>query len=140
MTQAAHPSPDSQAPEPSSTPFDLLGGEAAVRALVDRFYDLMELEPQFQGLRALHPQDLQGSRDKLYWFMCGWLGGPDHYIERFGHPRLRARHLPYAIGNLERDQWMACMLLAMEDLAVPEPLASRLAQALQGTADWMRNR
>ena len=140
MTQAAHPGPDSQAPEPSSTPFDLLGGEAAVRALVDRFYDLMELEPQFQGLRALHPQDLQGSRDKLYWFLCGWLGGPDHYIERFGHPRLRARHLPYAIGNLERDQWMACMLLAMEDRAVPEPLASRLAQALQGTADWMRNR
>jgi hemoglobin len=140
MTQAAHPGPDSPAPEPRTTAFDLLGGEAAVRALVDRFYDLMELEPQFQGLRALHPQDLQGSRDKLYWFLCGWLGGPNHYIERFGHPRLRARHLPYAIGHLERDQWMACMLLAMEDCAVPEPLAGRLAQALQGTADWMRNR
>jgi hemoglobin len=128
------------AAEQTPSAFDLLGGEAAVRALVDRFYDLMDLEPQFAGLRALHPQDLEGSRDKLHWFLCGWLGGPNHYIERFGHPMLRARHLPYAIGNSERDQWMACMLLAMEDLAVPEPLAGRLAQALHGTADWMRNR
>lgn len=129
-------SADTQAP----SAFDLLGGEDAVRALVDRFYDLMDLEPQFAGLRALHSQNLDGSRDKLHWFLCGWLGGPNHYIERFGHPMLRARHLPYAIGNSERDQWMACMLLAMEDRAVPEPLAGRLAQALHGTADWMRNR
>lgn len=129
-----------QAGGSAATAFELLGGEEAVRALVDRFYDLMELEPQFLGLRALHPQDLGSSRDKLHWFLCGWLGGPNHYIERFGHPVLRARHLPYPIGNSERDQWMACMLMAMEDRAVPEPLAGRLAQALQGTADWMRNK
>jgi truncated hemoglobin YjbI len=84
-----------------------------VRALVDRFYDLMDLEPAYAGIRALHPPTLDGSRDKLFWFLCGWLGGPNHYIERFGHPRLRARHLPYAIGIAERDQWMACMLQAM---------------------------
>lgn len=140
MTKTPQAGDDADATRSGQTPFDQLGGEPAVRALVDRFYDLMELEPQFQGLRALHPQDLQGSRDKLHWFLCGWLGGPDHYIERFGHPRLRARHLPYAIGSAERDQWMACMLLAMEDCAVPQQLATRLAQALQGTADWMRNR
>ena len=122
------------------TPFQRLGGEAPVRALVDRFYDLMSLEPQFAGLRALHPQDLSGSRDKLFWFLCGWLGGPDHYIERFGHPRLRARHLPYAIGLSERDQWMACMMLAMQEEGLPEDLADGLARAFFGTADWMRNR
>jgi hemoglobin len=121
------------------TAFELVGGEAKVRALVDRFYDLMDLEPQFTGIRALHPNTLDSSRDKLFWFLCGWLGGPNHYIERFGHPRLRARHLPFPIGESERDQWLACMGLAMQDEALPEPLRERLMQAFFGTADWMRN-
>lgn len=121
-------------------PFEQLGGEAAVRALVDRFYDLMDLEPRFAGIRALHPTTLDGSRDKLYWFLCGWLGGPNHYVDRFGHPMLRARHLPFAIGSTERDQWMDCMTQAMSECRVPEDLAAQLRQAFQGTADWMRNR
>ena len=129
---------DTAAAGPS--PFERLGGEAPVRALVDRFYDLMDLEPQFQALRALHPSDMAGSRDKLFWFLCGWLGGPDHYIERFGHPRLRARHMPYAIGIAERDQWMACMMLAMQEQGLDPALADGLTRALFGTADWMRNR
>ena len=124
----------------AATPFERLGGEPGVRALVDRFYDLMDLEPAYAELRALHPPDLTGSRDKLFWFLCGWLGGPNHYIERFGHPMLRARHLPYAIGTRERDQWMACMLSAMTELQVEPALATRLAESLFGTADWMRNR
>lgn len=122
------------------TPFERLGGEPGVRALVDRFYDLMDLESAYAGIRALHPGTLDGSRDKLFWFLCGWLGGPSHYIERFGHPMLRARHLPYRIGIAERDQWMACMLQAMRDEGVDEALAGRLAEAFFGTADWMRNR
>jgi hemoglobin len=123
-----------------ATPFERLGGEGAVRSLVDRFYDLMDLEPAYAGLRALHPAALEGSRDKLFWYLCGWLGGPNHYIERFGHPMLRARHLPYAIGNAERDQWMACMTQALHECAVDAELAQGLRQAFQGTADWMRNR
>ncbi len=122
------------------TPFERLGGEPAVRALVDRFYDLMDLEERFAELRALHPTTLDGSRDKLHWFLCGWLGGPQHYVERFGHPMLRARHLPFPIGVRERDQWMGCMLQAMDDEGVDEALAQQLAEALFGTADWMRNR
>jgi hemoglobin len=122
-----------------ATPFEQLGGEDGVRALVDRFYDLMDLESAFAGIRALHPATLEGSRDKLHWFLCGWLGGPSHYIERFGHPMLRARHLPYAIGISERDQWLACMTQAMQERGVDEALASQLAQAFFGTADWMRN-
>jgi hemoglobin len=117
-----------------------MGGEAAVRALVDRFYDLMDLEPAYAGLRALHPSALEGSRDKLHWFLCGWLGGPDLYVERFGHPRLRARHLPYAIGIRERDQWLACMQQAMTECAVDPALAARLAESFFNTADWMMNR
>jgi hemoglobin len=123
-----------------STAYELLGGEAAVRALVDRFYDLMDLEPAYAGIRALHPADLHGSRDKLFWFLSGWLGGPDLYQRRFGHPRLRARHLPYPIGIAERDQWMACMQQAMSECQVDPELSRRLAESFSGTADWMRNR
>jgi hemoglobin len=122
------------------TPFERLGGEPGVRALVDRFYDLMDLEPRFAELRAVHPTTLESARDKLFWFLCGWLGGPSHYIERFGHPMLRARHLPYPIRSVERDQWMGCMLQAMQDEGVEQALMQRLAEALYGTADWMRNK
>ncbi|MCP3025133.1 group II truncated hemoglobin [Cupriavidus basilensis] len=124
---------------PEVTAYALIGGEARVRELVDRFYDLMDLEDEFKGLRALHPASLDGSRDKLFWFLCGWLGGPNHFIERFGHPRLRARHMPFEIGTSERDQWMRCMALAMQDVGLPEDLQLRLMQAFFGTADWMRN-
>jgi len=123
-----------------STPFVQLGGEARVRELVDRFYDLMELDPEFAAIRALHPNTLEGSRDKLFWFLCGWLGGPAHYVQRFGHPRLRARHLPFAIGSAERDQWLVCMARAMHDVGVGQPLFDRLLESFYGTADWMRNR
>lgn len=125
--------------EPALTAFDWVGGEAAVRALVDRFYDLMDLEPRFATLRALHPSDLSGSRDKLHWFLCGWLGGPDRYVERFGHPRLRARHLPFKIGIAERDQWMDCMRQAMNECELDPELRQRLDASFMNTADWMRN-
>jgi hemoglobin len=122
------------------TAFELLGGEQKVRDLVDRFYDLMDLEPEFAVIRAMHPTPLDGSRDKLFWFLCGWLGGPDMYIERFGHPRLRARHLPFAIASVERDQWLRCMAWAMQDCAIDEQLQERLMQSFFNTADWMRNK
>ena len=122
-----------------ATAFDWVGGEAAVRALVDRFYDLMDLEPAYARLRAVHPPTLDSARDKLFWFLCGWLGGPDHYQSRFGHPRLRARHLPFKIGIAERDQWMACMIQAMAECELDPLLQERLAESFMGTADWMRN-
>lgn len=139
MTTAAC-APDREPAAAEPTLFELLGGERGVRELVDRFYDLMDLEPRFAGIRALHPTTLDGSRDKLFWFLCGWLGGPSLYVERFGHPRLRARHLPYPIGIAERDQWLACMALAMSELGVEPRLFDRLLEAFGGTADWMRNR
>ena len=126
--------------ETTTTAFEALGGEAAVRTLVDRFYDLMDLEPAYRELRAMHPTTLSGSRDKLHWFLCGWLGGPQHYVERFGHPMLRARHLPFSIGIAERDQWLACMQQAMTELQLEPAMSQRLAEAFFNTADWMRNR
>ncbi len=127
-------------PTQAPNPYDILGGDPGVRALVDRFYDLMDLEPRFAALRAIHPSSLDGSRDKLYWFLSGWLGGPDLYQQRFGHPRLRMRHFPYAIGVAERDAWMACMRQALEEQGVDAALRARLDEAFAGTADWMRNR
>lgn len=127
-------------PAEQTTAFERVGGEGAVRALIDRFYDLMDLEPGFRELRALHPTTLDGSRDKLHWFLCGWLGGPQHYVERYGHPMLRARHLPFSIGIRERDQWLACMAQAMREGGMDADLAERLEQAFFSTADWMRNR
>lgn len=124
----------------SDSAFELMGGEAGVRALVDSFYDRMSLDERFADILALHPVPLDGSRDKLYWFLCGWMGGPDLYIERFGHPRLRARHLPYPIASRERDQWLLCMAEAMADVNVPQPLFDRLLESFSSTADWMRNR
>ncbi len=133
------PTDDDERPPHTQTAFELLGGEAPVRQLVDRFYDLMDLEPDYAALRAVHPPTLDSARDKLFWFLCGWLGGPNHYIERYGHPRLRARHLPYRIGIRERDQWLDCMGRAMRELGVAAALQPRLAQAFAQTADWMRN-
>jgi hemoglobin len=125
---------------PFDTPFAWMGGETQVRALVDRFYDLMDLEPGYQALRDAHGSTLQDARDKLFWFLCGWLGGPEHYTERYGHPRLRMRHMPFSIGALERDQWLACMDQAMQETQVDSVLRERLNESFFKTADWMRNR
>ena len=122
-----------------ATPFEWIGGEARVLALVTRFYDLMDLEPAYRELRAAHGSSLESAREKLYWFLCGWLGGPNHYTDRFGHPRLRMRHMPFAIGILERDQWLACMDQAMGEVDVPAALRERLKTSFFQTADWMRN-
>lgn len=123
-----------------TTPYEMLGGEAGVARLTDRFYQLMDTVPQFAGIRAMHPESLQGSRDKLFMFLSGWLGGPDLFVEKFGHPRLRARHLPFAIGTAERDQWVACMVLAMEDCGIEEGLRQHLLKSFFNTADFMRNK
>jgi len=122
-----------------STPFEWIGGEARVQLLVDRFYDLMDLEPAYAVLRAVHSTSLDDARQKLFWFLCGWLGGPQYFVERFGHPRLKARHMPFKIGLVERDQWLACMHQAMAEVAVPAGLQAKLKASFFQTADWMRN-
>ncbi len=121
------------------TAFELIGGADGVKALVTRFYDLMDLEPAYGHLRGLHGSTLDGARQKLVLFLSGWLGGPDLYVQQYGHPRLRARHLPFPIGVRERDDWLACMHQAMDELRLAPDLRLRLDQAFAKTADWMRN-
>ncbi len=125
---------------PFETPFEWIGGEARIREMVDRFYDLMDLEPGYAELRAAHGSELVNARERLNMFLCGWMGGPQHYTERFGHPRLRMRHMPFSIGIAERDQWVACMDQAMLETGVDEALRERLKASFMNTADWMRNR
>jgi hemoglobin len=124
---------------PHATPFEWIGGEDKVKALVESFYDLMDLEPKYAALRAAHGSELTRARQHLFWYLCGWLGGPQHYTDRFGHPRLRMRHMPFSIGTVERDQWLACMDQAMGETGVDAALRQRLKDSFFQTADWMRN-
>ena len=122
------------------TLFETIGGEHVVRALVDRFYDLMDAAPEAAELRALHPADLAESRNKLFWFLVGWSGGPPMYVERFGHPRLRARHLPFPIGESERDQWLWCMQQALQETITDEGARTQFSRNFMQLADFMRNK
>ena len=120
--------------------YDQLGGEASVRRIVDRFYDLMSELPETQGILAMHPKDLTDSRNKLFKFLSGFWGGPSLYIQEYGHPMLRARHLPFSIGENERDQWLLCMNRAIDELVEDQFLQTRLKQSFFLTANHMRNR
>jgi hemoglobin len=122
------------------TLFEELGGAGKIRDLVEKFYDIMDADPRALGIRAMHSADLTEAREKLFMFLAGWSGGPSLYIERYGHPMLRKRHMPFAIGESERDQWMFCMVRAMHEIKMEEPMVVRLAQALWSVADFMRNK
>lgn len=127
-----------------NTFFELLGGEASgtdnIRNLVETFYDIMDSDPKVIPLRTMHQPDLTSAREKLFMFLSGWTGGPQLYIERYGHPMLRKRHLPFAIDESARDQWMYCMIKAMHQLKYEDVLMRRLAEQLYDVADFMRNR
>lgn len=123
----------------SPTPFELLGGDAGVRRLVDRFYDLMDTAPEAAAVRALHATSLKASREKLHLFLTGWTGGPPVYVERHGHPRLRMRHFPFRIGARERDEWLWCMDQALAEHDMPDWLRTHLRERLHALADHMRN-
>jgi hemoglobin len=124
----------------TATPFSRIGGEPAVRRLVKRFYELMDTLPEAYGIRKLHAADLSGSEEKLFMFLSGWLGGPQLYVEKFGHPKLRARHLPFTIASDEARQWMLCMREAMAEVITDEALRAGLDKSLDDLAHHMRNR
>ena len=121
------------------TPYDRLGGAVAVRKLVTRFYDLMGELPEAREVLAMHPANLASSREKLFEFLSGWLGGPQLYMQRRGHPRLRARHLPFRIDRAARDAWMRCMQQALEECAEDVVLKEQLLSSFHRLADHMRN-
>jgi hemoglobin len=125
--------------ESTPTHYDALGGEDGIRALVDRFYDLMDTAPEAMHVRALHAASLTSSREKLRLFLTGWTGGPQLYVEKHGNPMLRMRHLPFAIGEVERDEWLWCMARALNMHVMDPALRSYLQQRMTALAEHMRN-
>ena len=122
------------------TPFERIGGQPTVDRIIDAFYDGMDTLPEARIIRALHPEDLGSTRVVLKKYLAEWLGGPPAYSQERGHPRLRARHLPFSIGDDERDAWMFCMRRAMEEVVTDEVAREWILQKLSQVADWMRNR
>jgi len=135
MSQPSAPTPQ--------TLYDLLGGEPEathkIREIVEAFYDVMDSDEKAKTVRLMHPEDLTSSREKLFMFLSGWTGGPQLYIERYGHLFLRRQHLPFKIGEEERDQWIYCMTKGMLNLKMEEEKIKALLNALYPIADFMRN-
>ncbi|MDQ5769101.1 MAG: group II truncated hemoglobin [Candidatus Thiothrix sulfatifontis] len=125
---------------PITTHYDMLGGEAGISRLVNRFYDIMDELPEAWELRKIHPQDSQPARDKLFKFLSGWLGGPGLYEAEYGHPRLRMRHAPFPVDTQMRDQWLLCMNMALDEQVTDELLKMQLKASFANVADHMRNR
>ena len=126
--------------ESEKTLYELIGGEKELRALVDRFYDAMDSSPEAAKVRAIHPDDLSQSREKLFMFLSGWSGGPALYIQAFGHPRLRQRHMPFPIGKAERNEWLWCMDKALEESQFDLQLVDYLKKRFTEIANSMQNR
>ncbi len=124
---------------PENPPYEPIGGLEGVTSLVNAFYDFMDSEVEFEGIRKMHPSDLTQSKEKLTEFLSGWLGGPDLYVRKHGHPRLRMRHAPFAIGNSERDQWIGCMAKAMDQQGIEGELRKFLDARFAHVADFMKN-
>ncbi len=126
--------------DPTLTPFQRVGGQPAVDRIIDSFYDRMDTVPEARVIRKLHPEDLSATRVVLKKYLAEWLGGPQAYSQERGHPRLRARHLPFSIGDDERDAWMFCMRGAIEEVVTDEAAREGVLLKLSQVADWMRNR
>jgi hemoglobin len=119
--------------------YEMLGGESGLRSLVNRFYDIMDRSPEASKIRSFHARSLKQSREKLFMFLSGWSGGPQLYTEKFGHPRLRMRHMPFAIGSVERDQWLWCMNKALDEGGYDPRVVEFLKIRFGEVADFMRN-
>jgi len=122
------------------TAYEIIGGEAMVRQIADRFYDIMASDPAAARIRALHAEDLSAVRQRLFEFLSGWLGGPPLYFQRPDHKCIVSAHRPFAIGAAERDEWMLCMRRALEECGLPQDFRTVLEEAFQRTAEAFRNR
>jgi len=119
--------------------YERLGGETGVRQLVDLFYDGMDSLPEARHIRSLHQAELHSAREKLFQYFSGWFGGPPLFIERYGHPRLRARHFHVPIGVVDRDAWLGCLMAALKEMQLGDDLLKDLLEKIVPMADHMRN-
>lgn len=121
------------------TPYDLMGGEPAILSIVDRFYFYMDTLPEAKDVRGVHQEDLSRAKDRLFKFLSGWLGGPDLFVQEYGHPRLRQRHFPFVVNQQGRDQWMLCMKKSLYEVSMPDVIRKNILQALDDLATHMMN-
>jgi hemoglobin len=122
------------------TLYEAIGGDVTVRALSKRFYELMDSLPEAKNCRAIHPPSLEGSQAKFYDYLTGYLGGPPVYVEKYGHPRLRSRHLSAAIGPVERDEWLLCFRRALDEIFENPKLRDIIWPAIERLGHHMQNR
>ncbi len=122
-----------------SSIYQRIGGEEGLHHFVDVLYDTMDSLPQVRHIRAMHPADLDYARDRLFMFLSGMLGGPPLYMEAFGHPRLRQKHLHFEIGDAERDQWLLCAQFAADALDIDDSARDDLMVKLALMANHLRN-
>ncbi len=123
----------------SRMPVQRIGREATLKRLTRRFYEIMDELPETYALRKIHPAELLRSADKLYEFLSGWMGGPQLFTEKYGHPVLRRRHLPFKVDSDARDQWLLCMKLVLEETVADATLRCELYDAIAKLADQLRN-
>ena len=122
-----------------SNAYDLIGGEKTIRAIAREFYNKMGNSEETHGLLAMHRAPIAESEQKLYEFLSGWLGGPQLYQQKYGHPALRARHMPFAINEAMRDQWLFCMKHAIAVTVEKAEHQAAILEAISTLADHMRN-
>jgi hemoglobin len=133
---------DNWVPSMEDMPFHRLGGEAGVQALAEAFYDAMDAsEPALARLHELDEQGRvsRGMRERFGLFLIGWLGGPQHYMEKHGHPRLRMRHGHVPVDVSQRDAWLRCMQKAMDARGVKGNVRRFLDNRFSEVADFLRN-
>jgi hemoglobin len=126
--------------ENTITLYEAVGGDATIRALSHRFYELMDTLPEAKHVRAVHPPTLEGSEAKFYEYMTGYLGGPPLYTDKYGHPRLRSRHFGAEIGPVERDEWLLCFRQALEETVSNSKLRDIILPPIERLADHMQNK
>lgn len=126
--------------ENTITLYEAVGGDATIRALSHRFYELMDTLPEAKHVRAVHPPTLEGSEAKFYEYITGYLGGPPLYTDKYGHPRLRSRHFGAGIGPVERDEWLLCFRQALEETVSNPKLRDIILPPIERLADHMQNK
>ncbi|HET7688637.1 MAG TPA: group II truncated hemoglobin [Candidatus Macondimonas sp.] len=119
--------------------FERIGGAPTIDRLVESFYARMDSLPEAEVIRAMHAPDLGPTKDVLKRYLGEWMGGPKHYSAERGHPRLRQRHMGFAIGDAERDAWLLCMRGALEETIEDADARQEIYGLMAKLADWMRN-
>lgn len=138
--QQAHQQQGEQQQAPERSVYDRMGGEAGIRRLTGRFYELMDTLPEAAECRAIHPESLAGSEQKLFEYLSYWFGGPPLFVERHGAPMMRQRHFRAPIGPLERDGWLICFSRAFDETVEDPGLRDVVMPRVEALAMHMQNK